>query len=75
MANWTTYVAQAGFWLGAAWVLGKVLRRDVTGVARKVRENERKRVRGVAVLLELHAEEPDHVRRLARWLYDDTWDR
>lgn len=72
MANFTQYLIQGAFWLGAASILWRQLRKDVTGVGNKTRELERKRIRGIAVLIELFADNPERVRRLAKHLHDDS---
>lgn len=58
------------FAAGGAWVLLKLLRKDVNGVGNKAREAERNRIKLIATLIELHAEVPDEVKTLARHLSD-----
>lgn len=72
MANWTSYLIDGAFGAGGVMVVLRWLRKDVTGVANKVRELERKRIRHIAVEIEMAADNPDHVRRLAKLLHDDT---
>jgi len=56
--------------VGAAWVLAVQMRKQVNGLGAKVREDERKRIKDLAVQLELHCEEPNAVRLLAQHLRD-----
>ena len=71
MASLNWYLNQGAFWAGVAWVLARQFRKDLTGVANKTREAERKRLRQLAVTIELAADRPNDVRRLAKHLHDD----
>jgi hypothetical protein len=57
---------------GAGYVVFQRVRRDLTGIGNMAREQERKRLRAIAVQIELAAEHPDAVRRLAKWLYESV---
>lgn len=70
MIQWVWYAVYLAFLGGSAWTLDKRARKDATGIANKTRELERKRMKDLAIQFELHAEEPEHVRKLARHMYD-----
>lgn len=59
---------QLAFLAGVAYILFRRVLKDLSGVANKARELERKRIQELAVLIEMHAREPELVQRLARWL-------
>jgi hypothetical protein len=63
---------QLAFVAGVAYILFRLLQKDVNGLGIKAREQERKRIRELAMLIEIHANRPDIVRRLAKWLHDSS---
>ena len=63
---------QIAFVAGVAYMLFRRLQRDVNGLGGKARDLERKRIRAIAIEIEMAAAEPDKVRRLAQWLYEST---
>lgn len=63
---------KVGAALGFAYAVFRRMSKDVNGIGYKTRELERKRVRDLAVEIEINAENPAAVRRLAKWLYESA---
>lgn len=63
-------LVEAAFGAGVLWVRDKIYRKDLTGIGGKTRVLEAKRVKDIAVQIEINADDADAVRVLARYLRD-----
>lgn len=72
MNGWTWYALVGSILAWCGRVIWKRLQKDITGIGNKAREQERKRIQLIAVQIELHAEDAEHVKKLARYLYDSA---
>lgn len=72
MNGWTWYAFAGSILAWCGSVIWKRLQKDITGIGNKAREQERKRIQLIAIQIELLAGDPEHVKKLARYLYDSA---
>jgi hypothetical protein len=63
-------LVEIAFAAGVLWIRDKIYRKDLTGVAGKTRDLESKRLKALAVEIELHSADASAIKRLARHLHD-----